>query len=168
MTHLLITNHAAMSEAQHRLALVVWHFAGTIRDVRNRTDDEFDAIIHELSTAICEIWSNYSDLNDRIMICDVNMYMRPTITSDNFNFIAWNALEQLKLLVIKYKMSFRRNYATSLSYIDGELEQLHAWNTRLIAKVKEVTKNTRDMLTVLPEDVLENVVKKIAISDTPL
>ena len=77
-------------------------------------------------------------------------------------------MEQLKLLAIKYERSFRRNHATFLRTIDWELGQLEAWNTRLIAKVKEVTKNTRDMLTVLPEDVLENVVKKIAISDTPL
>ena len=168
MTHLLITNHAVMSEAQHRLALVVWHFAGTIRDVRNRTDDEFDAIIRELSTAICEIWSNYSDLNDRIMICDVNMYMRPTITSDNFNFIAWNALEQLKLLAIKYERSFRRNYATSLRTIDRELEKLQVWNTRIIAKIEEVTKNPPDILALLPEDILLDIMKKVAISDTPL
>ena len=168
MKNLLITNHALMSEAQKHLAQVLWHFAAKLRDVRNRTDDESSVIMYELSAALRGIWSNYSDLSYRVMLSNVRMYMRPTITSENFNFIAWNALKQLKPLSIKYKKSFRRNYAIFSENINSELRNLEAWHIRVIAKVEQVTMNARPLLAVLDNDVLGEIVQKAAIADTPL
>ena len=94
--------------------------------------------------------------------------MRPTITSENFNFIALNALKQLKTLSIKYQQSFRRNYVIFSEKINWELGNLEAWHIRVIAKVEQVTMNTRALLAVLDNDVLGELVQKAARADTPL
>jgi hypothetical protein len=96
------------------------------------------------------------------------MYMRPTITSNNFNLIAWNVLKQLKSLIIKYETSWRRNYANHLHAMDWELGQLEAWYIRVDATVEQITMRTRALLTVLPEDVLAPIVQLAAEADTPL
>jgi nucleoside-triphosphatase THEP1 len=94
--------------------------------------------------------------------------MRPTITSNNFNLIAWNVLKQIKSLMIKYQTSWRRNYAHDLRVIDQELGRLEAWHIRVEARVELITIRTRDLLTVLPEDVLAPIVQLAAEAETPL
>ena len=169
MENLLITNHALMSKAQNDLAQKLWYIASQLKSVRNKTDDEFSLIMEELSTALWGIWSNYRDINDHVrLLSNVTMFMRPEIKGDTFNFIAWSALQQLKSLTIKYEKSFRRNYVNDLRAIDWELGNLEAWHIRLVAKVEEVTVETRCMLAMVNEDILANKVQKAAIADTPL
>ena len=165
-----ITNHAIMSDAQDHLAHVLWSCAAIIRgNVKVKTNAEEDAMIYDVDTALWAIWPDSLSLSSYVVqISDVGMYMRSTITSNNFNSIAWNVLKQLKSLIIKYETSWRRNYAHNLHVIDLELGQLEAWHIRVIAKVEQVTMRTRALLTVLPEDVLAPIVQLAAEADTPL
>ena len=70
--------------------------------------------------------------------------------------------------MIKYQTSWRRNYALYLRLIDWWLAQLEAWYIRLDARVELITIRTRDLLTVLPEDVLAPIVQLAAEAETPL
>ena len=156
-----------MSDTQHHLVVALW--TGAIRvegNVKTTTDDQYDALIYDVATALSEIWPNYKDVN--VMLDEVCMYMRPTITSNNFNLIAWKVLKQIKSLMIKYQTSWRRNYALYLRLIDWWLAQLEAWYIRLVPRVELITIRTRDLLTVLPEDVLAPIVLAQAEAETPL
>ena len=165
----LITNHAIISDAQNDLAHAAWGCADRIRlNVKVKTNAEYDVIMYDLVTALSEIWPNYYDICDHVIFREVCMYMRPTITSNNFNLIAWNVLKQLKSLIIKYETSWRRNYANHLHAMDWELGQLEAWYIRVDATVEQITMRTRALLTVLPEDVLAPIVQLAAEADTPL
>ena len=160
-----ITNF--MSDRQHHLVVVLWSGASRVEgNVKITTNDQYDALIYDVGTALSEIWPNYKDVN--VMLDEVCMYMRPTITSNNFNLIAWNVLKQIKSLMIKYQTSWRRNYALYLRVIDWWLAQLEAWYIRLVATVEQINVRTRDLLTVLPEDVLAPIVWAAAEAETPL
>jgi hypothetical protein len=156
-----------MSDTQHHLVEVLWSYTARFEgNVKTTTDDQYDALIYDVATALSEIWPNYKDVN--VMLDEVCMYMRPTITSNNFNLIAWNVLKQIKSLMIKYQTSWRRNYALYLRLIDWWLAQLEAWYIRLVATVEQINVRTRDLLTVLPEDVLAPIVWAAAEAETPL
>jgi hypothetical protein len=156
-----------MSDTQHHLVEVLWSYTARFEgNVKTTTDDQYDALIYDVATALSEIWPNYKDVN--VMLDEVCMYMRPTITSNNFNLIAWNVLKQIKSLMIKYQTSWRRNYAHDLRVIDQELGRLEAWHIRVDARVELITIRTRDLLTVLPEDVLAPIVQLAAEAETPL
>ena len=156
-----------MSDAQHRLVEVLWSCASQFEGYVKFSNDQHDALIYDVGTALSGIWPDYKGV-DGVRLGEVYMYMRPTITSNNFNLIAWNVLKQIKSLMIKYQTSWRRSYAHYLRVIDHELGRLEAWHIRVDARVELITIRTRALLTVLPEDVLAPIVQLAAEAETPL
>ena len=163
-----ITNHAFKKQAQVHLAEVLWVIASQVKGgVKITTDHEDDAVIHDLAIAVSQVWENYDYLHDKIY-SNVCMYMRPTITSANFNMIAWDVMKKLKSVMMKYKTSFKRNYDHHLQNIDRELEQLEAWYLRVIKRSEEVSLAINPSRSrKLDEDTWGIIIHQVAIT-TPL
>jgi len=135
--NLVPIDHIAISHEQQEMAHSIYHHGKKIlRAVINPADDLEDRIIDDVDVALAGLWSDYYERSQHIWVYNECWYMLPTVTSENFNLIAWSILKQLKLLSIKYP--FQKLFERNTRELDNDLERLQAWHLRVIAKREEL------------------------------
>ena len=159
-----------MSDEQKHLAQRIWYYAIVIRsNAAGKTPDGEDDIIDDVEFALSGLWYHFYHIGPRIPDDQECMYMRPTITSGNFNSSALNALEQVELLMIKYRTSFSRiSFAFNSRSIARDVNRIRVWQNIVIAKCEEITAATGGVpLGPLSEDTWTTILEMVA-TDTPL
>ena len=159
-----MNNQIALSDQQKLVADGIFLYASRLdARVNLTTDAECDALDNDIDVAVSEIWSDFSDLRTYVLYNKTSMYILPTVTSENFNLIAMSTLEELKLLMVKYQLYYRRNFDHDLHEINWQLGKLQEWHNRLLARCEDVATATRGVpLGGLNEDVWVKIVKNIA------
>jgi hypothetical protein len=135
--NLVPIDHIAISHDQQEMAHSIYqHGIRILHAVINPAADLEDRIIDDLNVALAGLWPDYYDKTKHIWVYEQCWYMLPTVTSENFNLIAWSILKQLKLLSIKYP--FQKLFERNTRELDNDLERLQAWHLRVIAKREEL------------------------------